>query len=190
MHNIGKLGSNHTLVVKDIRKRMKMQKKNHILSVEAQNNKLKIMLLRQKDKAYRQIELKQNVIVPLLQSTRKGLKTRKVKRRIIELNKGKNLFSYSTILSGDILDNAFRYSTTSNYNLSERMKKLCKYTLVPDLNFTDLFVFSHKPFLKGSVGTLPVFGKLKEVSKKQLAITPDHHVSGPQVELRSRKYCK
>jgi hypothetical protein len=189
MHDSHKSSSQHMLVKKEVRKHLKIQKNIHKSKVRAQRNKLQLMLSKQEKNAYRMIEKKQAVIIPQIMNTRKGLKTRKQKRRIIELNTGKNLFSYSTIPSGELSDNlqsSLRYSTITNLKLSERMKNFYEYTLVPDLNFTDLFVFSQKPLSKNPRNTPALCRKRKEVSKKQLAMTPKYHISGPRTVLRTR----
>jgi len=185
--DIKKLNSQHVLIKKGARKRIKMQTIIHRLNVGAQRKKLQLMLVTQKENAYRQIETKQAVIIPMIMNTRKGLKTRKKKRRIVELNTGKNLFSYSTIPSGDLSNNmqySVKYSTITDSKLLERTKNFHEYTLVPDLDFTDL-IFSQKHFSKNPMGTPAVHRKKKEVFKKQLAITPIHHVSGPRKPIRS-----
>lgn len=189
MHDSHKLSSQHMLIKKEVRKRLKIQKNVHKSKVRAQRNKLQFMLSKQKENAYIMIETKQDVIIPRMMNTRKGLKTRKQKRRIIELNMGKNLFSYSTIPSGNISDNlqsSLRYSTMTNSKHSERMNNFYEYTLVPDLNFTDLFVFSPKPISKNPRDTPAVCRKRKEVHKKQLSMTPESHVKGPRTVLQSR----
>ena len=186
IHDIEKLNSQYILTKKAVRKRLKIQKKIHRSSVQVQKKKLQFMLSKQKETAYRQIEMKQAVIIPLILNTKKGLKARKIRRRIIELNTGKNIFSYSTLPSSEFLDKSLRHSIKTSSNLSKKMEKCYEYTLVPDLNFADLFVISQKPFSKNPEGAPLVCRTEKEVPKKQLAVMPKHHVSGPLVRLRSR----
>jgi hypothetical protein len=186
--NIEKLNPQRVLIKKGARKRMKMQKIIHRLSVRAQRKKLQLMFVKQKENAYMQIETKQAVIIPMIMNTRIGFKTRKKKRRIVELNTGRNLFSYSTILSGDPLNSlrySSKYSTIADSRLLEQIKNFREHTLIPDLNFTDLFFISHKHFPVNSIG-ISVIQKNKEVFKKQLTITPGHHVSRPRNITKSR----
>lgn len=186
MSDIKKLNSQHVLIKKGSRKRMKMQKIIHRLNVGAQRKKLQILYVKQKGNAYKQTGKKKAVIIPMVTNTRKKLETRKKKRRIIELNTGKNLFSYSTMPSGDLSNNmqySVKYSTITDPKHLEQTKNFHEHTLVPDLNFVNL-VFSLKHFSNNSMETSATHRKKKVVFKKQLKTTPVQHVSGSRKPIR------
>jgi hypothetical protein len=188
MYDTRKLNYQHMLIKKETRKRLKIQKNVHRLNVGAQRNKLQLMLLKQKENACTQIKMKQSVIIPLIKDIQKGLKTKKKKRRIMELNARKNLFFYSTIPSEKFSDNiqySLRYPTITSSKFSELMKSYYGYTLVPDLNFTDLFVFSHKSFSRDLVGAPSVCRKRKEMYNNKLAITPTRQISEHRTVLKN-----